>query len=123
MKTVQLIGRLTHDPQLQRTPTRSPVTSFRLAIDRRGDGADFVTVKTWNRVAEATAAHLRRGRRVAVTGRLAQHEWTDGDGRRLERLIVVADRVEFLDPPTLDTTADGDAAESDHALRVEVTSA
>lgn len=100
MNSVQLIGRLTHAPELDQTANGTAVTSFRLAIDRPGrHSADFVTVKTWDRLAETTATHLARGRRVAVHGRLAHTEWTDRDGRRAERLTVVADRVEFLDPP------------------------
>ncbi len=103
MNSVQLIGRLTHDPHLDRTATGSAVATFRLAVDRPGrEGADFLTVKTWNRVAEASAAHLRRGRRVAVEGRLEHQEWTDAGDRRLQRLIVVAGRVEFLDASAVD---------------------
>ena len=100
MNSVQLIGRLTHDPDAARTTSGTPVTAFRLAIDRPGrNAADFLTVKTWERLAETTAEHLTRGRRVAVEGRLAQEEWVGSDGRRAERLTVVADRVEFLDAP------------------------
>jgi single-strand DNA-binding protein len=94
------------------------VTTFRLAIDRLGrNGADFVTVKTWDRVAEAAAEHLTRGRRVAVQGRLAHEEWVGSDGRRAERLTVVADRVEFLDAPqaATDTGASEDSTGSETA--------
>jgi single-strand DNA-binding protein len=100
MNSVQLIGRLTHDPDAGHTARGTAVTSFRLAIDRPGrNGADFVTVKAWERLAEVTAEHLTRGRRVAVQGRLAHEAWMGSDGRRAERLTVVADRVEFLDAP------------------------
>ena len=108
MNSVQLIGRLTRDPDADHTVGGTAVTTLRLAVDRPGrQGADFVTVKTWERVAEATAKHLTRGRRVAVQGRLTHEEWVAADGRRAERLTVVADRVEFLDAPAATTdTAD-----------------
>jgi single-strand DNA-binding protein len=113
MNSVQLIGRLTRDPDADQTPGGTPVTTFRLAVDRAGrKGADFVTIKTWDRVAETTAEHLRRGRRVAVQGRLAHEEWVGSDGRRAERLTVVADRVQFLDAPAARTDTsveDGEA--------------
>ena len=111
MNSVQLIGRLTRDPDAKHTTGGTAVTTFRVAIDRRGrEGADFVSVETWHRLAEAAAEHLTRGRRVAVQGRLAHEEWVASDGRRAERLTVVADRVEFLDAPTAskDFTADTD---------------
>jgi single-strand DNA-binding protein len=118
MNSVQLIGRLTHEPDPGHTPSGTPVTTFRLAVDRGGrDGADFVTVKTWERLAEASAEHLTRGRRVAVQGRLAHEEWTGSDGRRAERLTVVANRVEFLDSPA----ARGGAAVEDDAANEAAT--
>lgn len=36
MNSVQLIGRLTHDPDASHAATGKPVTTFRLAIDRPG---------------------------------------------------------------------------------------
>ena len=103
MNSVQLIGRLTRDPTSEHTRNGTAVTTFRLAIDRSGrEGADFLTVKTWDRLATAAAEHLQRGRRVAVQGRLDHTERIAPDGRRVERITVVADRVEFLDPPRTD---------------------
>ena len=121
MNTVQLIGRLTRDPDAGHTAGGTAVTRFRLAVDRPGrDGADFVTVKTWDRLADAAAEHLSRGRRVAVQGRLSHEEWTGSDGRRAERLVVVADRVEFLDPPATHRQLEGGG---DQAVRGEAVTA
>lgn len=111
MNCVQLIGRLTHDPESDPVADGTPVATFRIAVDRpRGDSADFITVKTWDRTARAVAQHLVRGRRVAVQGRLFHDEWTRSDGQRADRLIVVAQQIDFLDPPT--GTRDRDAEES-----------
>lgn len=113
MNSVQLIGRATHDPQPTTTANGTAKTTFRLAVDRIGEGADFVTVKTWDRLAKTISRYLVRGRRVAVQGRLEHEEWTDSDGNPAERQTVVASRVQFLDPPNR-TRADGphSAAES-----------
>ena len=100
MNTTQLIGRLTADPVLRHTANGTPVTDVRLAIDRRGDGTDFISVTVWARTAEVVAEHLGKGRRVGVTGRLEQQQWTDKEsGANRERLVVVADSIEFLDAP------------------------
>ena len=100
MNSVQLIGRLTHDPEPRATPSDTPLTTFRLAVDHpRRQLANFITVKVWGRLAEVAAEHLSRGRRVAVWGALEHEEWTTKVGERRERLVVVASRVEFLDPP------------------------
>ncbi len=98
MNAVQLIGRLTHDPEADETADRRSVATIPLAIDRAGrEGADFVTVKVWDRLADAVVQHLVRGRQVAVQGRLHHDEWTGPDGDNRSRLLVVARRVEFLD--------------------------
>lgn len=97
MNAVQLIGRLTHDPEADETADGRSVATFRIAVDRVGREADFVTVKAWDRVADAVLEHLVRGRQVAVQGRLHHDEWTGADGDRRSRLLVVARRVEFLD--------------------------
>lgn len=100
MNSVQLIGRLTHDPEPQATPNGTPLTTFRFAVDHpRRQLANFITVTAWRRLAEVAAEHLARGRRVAVWGSLEHEEWTTTDGERRDRLVVVASRVEFLDPP------------------------
>jgi single-strand DNA-binding protein len=114
MNSVQLIGRLTRDPDADHTASGTAVTTFRLAIERPGrKGADFVTIKAWERLANPTAEHLARGRRVAVQGRLAHEEWVGSDGRRAERLSVVADRVDFLDPPATASHLAGGEHEDD----------
>lgn len=100
MNTTQLVGRLTADPVLRHTSNGTPVTDVRLAVDRRGDGTDFISVTVWSRTAEVVTEHLERGRRVGVTGRLEQQQWTDkASGTNRERLVVVADSIEFLDAP------------------------
>lgn len=100
MNSVQLIGRLTHDPRPVEPGSGTTLATLRVAIPGiRNDAPEYVTVKVWGRSAAAALEHLTRGRRVAVEGRLEHREWTDADGRRAERLAVVADRIEYLDPP------------------------
>lgn len=98
LNAVQLIGWLTYDPEADQASEGRTVATFRIAVDRVGqDGADFVTVKVWGRLADAVVQHLARGRRVAVQGRLHHDEWTGSDGARRSHLLVVARRVEFLE--------------------------
>ena len=105
MNTIQLIGRLTRDPELRYTPNGTEVTTLRLAVPRRkkdgeDQGAVYIDVVTFNKQAEAVAEHLSKGRRVAVTGRLEYREWKDrSDGSPHSKHEVIADQVEFMDPP------------------------
>lgn len=99
MNCVQQIGRLTADPEPLRTTETGVVTTFRIAVTRAKTGtdkADFFTVEVWQRLAHTCAEHLRRGREVAVDGRLSQREWRGEDGTKRERVVIVADHVRFL---------------------------
>ena len=96
MNNLTLVGRLATDITLD-TPKDKPIATFRLAVDRQtGNGADFIPVKCFGTAAETHARYLYRGRQVAITGRLAQSQWTDANGNRRERLEVIASRVKYL---------------------------
>ncbi len=105
MNTVQLIGRLTKDPELRHTTTGVATTTLRLAVPRRKRNGEeqppvYVDVVSFNAQAEAIAEHLAKGRRVAVTGRLEYREWQGQDGSPHSKHEVIADGVEFMQAPT-----------------------
>jgi single-strand DNA-binding protein len=100
MNTVTLIGRLTADPQ-SRAGENHESAYFRMAVDRKppAEGADFVDVVVFDRLAEVCSEHLSKGRQVSLSGRLRSSEWTTDSGERRSRVQVVADEVGFLDKP------------------------
>jgi single-strand DNA-binding protein len=101
MNSIQLIGRLTRDPELRQTATGKSVGNLRLAVDRRDREAApvYVDVTVWNAQAETCAQHLAKGRQVGVTGRLDYQEWKAEDGSTRSRHEVIASDVEFLARP------------------------
>jgi len=99
MNSVALIGRLTANPECHAGEKHESAT-FRLAVPRPGsDGADFVDIVTFDKLAATCGEWLAKGREVAVVGRLRLNEWTSREGERRSRLQVVADAVQFLDKP------------------------
>jgi len=102
MNVINLIGRLTRDPDAEETRNGTPVCRMRVAVPRRrkegkDQGAVFVDVVAYGGQATACAQYLVRGRQVAVSGRLEQREWSDADGTHSLH-EVVAEHVQFLDP-------------------------
>ena len=96
MNSVNLIGRLTRDPERRVIPNKgTEVSVMRLAVERQGDGADYVTVTAFGKLAQSCNQYLAQGRQVAIVGRLNHSEWVK-DGQRRERLEVAAAAVEFL---------------------------
>lgn len=104
LNQVILIGRLTHDPELRYTAGGGvAVTTFSIAVDRpftnqQGErDTDFINIVTWRKLAETCANYLKKGRMVAVTGRLQIRSYDDSQGVRRKAADVVAENVQFLD--------------------------
>lgn len=98
MNSVSVIGNLATDVDLKEVSEGKKVASFLLAIDRVGEGADFVGVSVWERQAELCSEYLGKGNRVGVEGRLRSRSWEE-EGRRRTAVEVVARRVTFLGGP------------------------
>ena len=96
MNSVNLIGRLTRDPELRETNGGKPVCTMRVAVNGAREGeVDYVDVVAFDKQATACAGHLAKGRQVAVAGRLHYSEWPAADGSRRSKHEVIG-RVEFL---------------------------
>jgi single-stranded DNA-binding protein len=66
VNSVALIGRLTADPTVHAGEQHESAT-FRLAVPKSvGDGADFIDIVTFDKLASVCAEWLTKGREVAV---------------------------------------------------------
>jgi single-strand DNA-binding protein len=104
MNSVELIGRLTRDPEVRYTSgSQMAVATFTIAIDRpqRQDGGekqtDFPRITVFGRQAETCEKYLKKGRMVAIQGRLQTGSYTNKNGDTVYTTDVVANRVEFID--------------------------
>ena len=103
LNKIFIMGRLTRDPELRRTQSGTPVTSFSLAVDRdyktqSGEKeTDFIDVVAWRATAEFVAKYFTKGRMAVVEGRLQIRDWQDKDGNKRRSAEVVADNVYFGD--------------------------
>lgn len=102
MNNVNLIGRLTRDPELRESGEGKPtVCAMRIAVDNPGRGGapgepTYVDVATFGAQAKACAAHLAKGRSVGVSGRLVFREWTARDGGK-RSAHSIRGSVQFLE--------------------------
>jgi len=105
LNRVILIGRLVRDPEMRYTP--SGIASVRMSIavqrpfaNQQGEReTDFIDLRAWRKLAETCASHLKKGRLIAVEGRLEVRSFDGQDGQRRRVYEVVADDVRFLDRP------------------------
>lgn len=104
MNSVELIGRLVRDPDVRYTSgSQTAVATFTIAIDRpqRQDGgekqADFPRITVFGRQAETCEKYLKKGRMVAIQGRIQTGQYQNKNGDTVYTTDVVANRVEFID--------------------------
>ncbi len=95
-----LAGRLTADPDVRYTTNEIPVTKFSLAINRPskngGQDVDFINIVAWRGLAKICGEYLKKGRRVAVEGRLQIRKY-EKDGQKRTYAEIVASNMQMLD--------------------------
>ncbi len=123
LNRVFLMGRLTSDPELRRTPTGTAVAELRMATTRSWSGRDgerreetlFIDVTVGDRQAENCCQYLRKGSSLHVEGSLKVDSWEDKNtGEKRSRIKVTADRVQFLDSRRGESTS-GSGPEDDYS--------
>ena len=100
-----LIGNLARDPELRYTPSGIPVCRLVVAVNRPKSKAkqeadekgevDFIPVVAWRRLAEICGEYLKKGRSVAIEGRLQVRSYEKGGVQRTAAEIV-ADGMQML---------------------------
>ena len=103
MNRVDLVGRLTRDPELRHTSSGRAVCQLNLAINRtftnqNGEReADFINVVVWDKQAENVCKYVTKGRLVSVEGRLQSRSYDDKDGKKVYVTEILASNISFLD--------------------------
>ena len=104
LNKVFLMGNLTRDVELKKTPNNMSVANIGLAVNRQYRANDetreettFVDCEAWGRTAEVMGQYLRKGRPVFLEGRLKLDQWQDRDGNNRSKLKVVIENFQFID--------------------------
>ena len=102
MNRVELIGRITRDPELRYTNNNIATCRFTLAVNRpfqsqNGEqGTDFINIVVWRKQAENVKNYLTQGSQVAIDGRIQTRIYDDNNGQKRYVTEVIADNVEFI---------------------------
>lgn len=97
MNTVILMGRLTKDPEIRHTQDGLAIASFTLAVDRFKDGADFIRCTAFGKSAENAEKYLRKGTKIACTGRWQTGSYKDRNGNTVYTNDCTLERWEFAE--------------------------
>jgi len=103
MNQVVLIGRLTRDPELRFiSSSGTAIARFAIAVNReyKRDGqseTDFFNIVVWGKSAENCANYLKKGRLVAINGKMQNNNYEDKNGVKHYTIEIHANRVQFLE--------------------------
>lgn len=94
-----LVGRITHDPEVKKTPSGSSVVNFSLAVNRtfNKDQTDFINCVAWRNQADFIGNYIKKGTLLGVEGRIETGSYEDQTGRKVNTFTIVCDSVQALE--------------------------
>ncbi len=102
MNSVNIIGRLTRDPELRYSQAGKAVANMSIAVQRNREEADFFDCVAFEKTAETIANNLVKGREVGVSGRLQQDRWEDQQGQKRTTVKIMVNLITFIGPKNQD---------------------
>lgn len=104
MNSVQILGRITADPELRQTQSGISTCRFTVAVDRKftdkntGERqADFISCVAWRQTAEFISKYFSKGKMIALEGSLRTGSYQDRNHSDVTHYTteVYVDNVEF----------------------------
>ena len=105
MNKVQLVGRLTRDPEIRYSQGENATATarFSVAVNRRfknAEGnydADFINCVAFGKSAEFVEKYFKKGMAIGLTGRIQTGSYTNKDGQKIYTTDVVVEETEFVE--------------------------
>ena len=102
LNKVILMGNMTADPELKKTPADVSVTSFSIGVQRRFKDAsgnylsDFISIVAWRQTAEFICKFFRKGMPICIVGSIQTRSY-EKDGQKRYLTEVVAEEATFTE--------------------------
>ena len=103
INSVVLVGRLTAEPELRKTPNGVSSLQGTLAVNRNFKNqngeydSDFINCVIWGKLAENFANWTKKGNLVGITGRVQTRNYENQQGQRVYVTEVVAESFQLLE--------------------------
>ena len=103
MNKVELIGRLTKEPEIKLTQNQTQFCNFTLAVDRRFKDAngnrqtDFINCIAWKQTAVFIQKYFHKGNRIGVVGSIQIRSFDDENGNKKFITEVLIEEAEFVE--------------------------
>ncbi len=99
INSVVLVGRTGQDPEIKYYESGKVKTVLSVAVNRwtkEGDKTDWFRVELWDKNAEFAGEYAKKGRQVAIEGKLAFNRWTTNNGENREYYYIRANNIRLL---------------------------
>lgn len=113
---VILGGRLTSTPELKTTTNGLMVTTFSIAVNRKGTKGetDFINCQAWRKTAEFICKYFQKGSSICVTGAIQTRSWNDNNGNKRYATEVVVEEANFVDSKSDNATEEANVGVPDY---------
>lgn len=100
-----VIGNVTRDPEMRTTTSGHKVLTIGVASNERWkdktsgemkERSEFHNVVVWGQLAEEVAAHVKKGNKVFVSGRVQTRSWETQSGQKRYTTEIVAETLSLL---------------------------
>ena len=99
---VNIMGNLTKDPEVKKTPSGRLVSNFSIAHNHtyfknkiKVTKVSYFDVEFWGNSVAIKSEFLSKGKGVVVEGRLIQDRW-EKEGKSQSRIKIIADTIGYL---------------------------
>ena len=101
MNTVVIVGRVGKDPDIKYYESGKVRTSFSVAVNRwdaktKSEVTDWFNIEVWDKQAEFAGEYVKKGRLVAIDGRIQINAYTDATGSEKQWNTILASNVKLL---------------------------
>ena len=96
MNRIVLLGRLTRDPELRKTQNDMSVCKYTIAVNRKGEGTDFIECTCFNGIADTIFKYLKKGNQICVEGKLRVDTYKKQDGSNGYKTYVLVETFDFV---------------------------
>lgn len=99
MNSINIIGRLTREPELKTLTSGTSALSGTIAYNERVKGEEvsmFFDFTAYGRTAELIDQYVHKGEMVALTGKLQQRTYTARDGSEKKAIEILVNEMTLL---------------------------
>lgn len=96
MNNINLIGRLTSEPELRYSKNNTAYCNFSLAVNRDKEQTDFINCTAFNSIAENISKYISKGQLLAISGELRQGSY-EKEGKKISYYYVNCHKITFIE--------------------------